>query len=399
MSITCCEKFRHGNNGEKNRTLSCAVYWCVHITKKKFGKKICNNSTRSSFFLVVAIVVIMKAAAAYNFEEIAEEIIDEMTCPVCLELFEEPFMLPCSHNFCASCLKQLLLANSIRNESDNKHLVCPSCRSITQIEDAKPNLLVKNMVSKITFMQKKQDVLVSTSSTNSNNYITAPQVFTIVEYVPNENHIPVSRHTIERWMRLSDTFIIHNKSETRDEFVIKTNNPKSAQIARSLIQYDLSVNKNVQIEYLGFPLELFEHIRKFLNSAKFHNTLFYTRLLEIEQHSGVSRIELVYNDATKEEETGPYFRIEGICKYSILMARALLNSLIKKISEFAVEVSESAICGTNSSDNVAEQEQRFQGNSISYNLPDISSLNRDTLRAMKLPMSADDPSDSSCIIM
>lgn len=367
--------------------------------KKKASKKIVTSPHDLPPSFLSVVVIMTAAATKCNFEEVTEDLIDEMTCPVCLELFKEPFMLPCSHNFCASCLKQLLLANSIRNVSDNKNLICPSCRRITKIEDAKPNLVVNNMVSKITLLQKKQDVLVSTSSPKSNNSIISPQIFSIIEYVPNENHIPVSRHTIERWMRLSDTFIIHNKSETRDEFVIKTNNPKSAQVARSLIQYDLSVNKNVHIEYLGFPLESFEHIRKFINSAQFHNTLFYTRLLEIEQHSGVSRIELVYDDVTNEQEqTGPYFRIEGTCKYSILMARALLNSLIKKTGEFAVEISESTVCETNSSDNVSEQEQISQS-LINNSLPNISNLNRESLRAMNLPMSADDPSDSSCIIM
>ncbi|ESP01860.1 hypothetical protein LOTGIDRAFT_138954 [Lottia gigantea] len=33
---------------------------------------------------------------------------DELTCPVCLELFADPLMLPCSHSICKKCLQDII---------------------------------------------------------------------------------------------------------------------------------------------------------------------------------------------------------------------------------------------------------------------------------------------------
>jgi len=40
----------------------------------------------------------------FNLEVMEEE----LTCPVCLELYAEPLMLPCSHSMCRKCLEDML---------------------------------------------------------------------------------------------------------------------------------------------------------------------------------------------------------------------------------------------------------------------------------------------------
>lgn len=47
---------------------------------------------------------------------------EELTCPVCLELYRDPHLLPCGHNFCLPCLRRL------RSRSDHGRLRCPECR-------------------------------------------------------------------------------------------------------------------------------------------------------------------------------------------------------------------------------------------------------------------------------
>ncbi|XP_033961398.1 E3 ubiquitin/ISG15 ligase TRIM25 [Pseudochaenichthys georgianus] len=47
---------------------------------------------------------------------------DELTCPVCLDLYRDPHLLPCGHNFCKNCL------NRLRRQADQGRFRCPECR-------------------------------------------------------------------------------------------------------------------------------------------------------------------------------------------------------------------------------------------------------------------------------
>ncbi|XP_078573674.1 E3 ubiquitin-protein ligase TRIM32-like [Branchiostoma floridae x Branchiostoma japonicum] len=51
---------------------------------------------------------------------LGEQISEELTCSICLELFTRPKVLPCQHTFCQDCLQDLV--------GKNKHLKCPNCR-------------------------------------------------------------------------------------------------------------------------------------------------------------------------------------------------------------------------------------------------------------------------------
>ena len=33
---------------------------------------------------------------------------EELTCPVCLELYADPLLLPCSHSICKKCLQDII---------------------------------------------------------------------------------------------------------------------------------------------------------------------------------------------------------------------------------------------------------------------------------------------------
>uniref|UniRef100_A0A096MBN0 E3 ubiquitin/ISG15 ligase TRIM25-like n=1 Tax=Poecilia formosa TaxID=48698 RepID=A0A096MBN0_POEFO len=47
---------------------------------------------------------------------------DELTCPVCLDVYRDPRLLPCGHNFCKICLDRL------RRQAERGHVRCPECR-------------------------------------------------------------------------------------------------------------------------------------------------------------------------------------------------------------------------------------------------------------------------------
>lgn len=45
---------------------------------------------------------------------------ETLTCPVCMELFDDPRLLPCSHTFCRKCLHSIVNSHSL--------ITCPLCR-------------------------------------------------------------------------------------------------------------------------------------------------------------------------------------------------------------------------------------------------------------------------------
>ncbi|XP_056298355.1 E3 ubiquitin/ISG15 ligase TRIM25 isoform X4 [Pseudoliparis swirei] len=61
----------------------------------------------------------MAAAAELEQFSVLQE---ELTCPVCLDLYRDPHLLPCGHNFCKSCMDRL------KRQGDRGRFRCPECR-------------------------------------------------------------------------------------------------------------------------------------------------------------------------------------------------------------------------------------------------------------------------------
>uniref|UniRef100_A0A8C5GF69 Tripartite motif containing 13 n=1 Tax=Gouania willdenowi TaxID=441366 RepID=A0A8C5GF69_GOUWI len=55
-----------------------------------------------------------------------EQLKEELTCPICCGLFEDPRVLLCSHSFCKKCLEGLLEGN--RGPIFRAPIKCPTCR-------------------------------------------------------------------------------------------------------------------------------------------------------------------------------------------------------------------------------------------------------------------------------
>ena len=56
---------------------------------------------------------------------------EQLTCPICLEMYTNPKTLPCLHSFCQGCLEQLPL--SIRENNSGYYISCPTCRYKTEL--------------------------------------------------------------------------------------------------------------------------------------------------------------------------------------------------------------------------------------------------------------------------
>lgn len=62
-------------------------------------------------------------------QDTMEELEEELTCPICCDLFDDPRVLLCSHSFCKKCLEGLLEGN--RGPAFRAPFKCPTCRKET----------------------------------------------------------------------------------------------------------------------------------------------------------------------------------------------------------------------------------------------------------------------------
>ncbi|XP_072022888.1 uncharacterized protein [Amphiura filiformis] len=63
--------------------------------------------------------------------QIQKQVETELTCAVCLGLFETPRALPCQHTYCENCIKGLALSSS----ANGTKIRCPECRKQHDITD------------------------------------------------------------------------------------------------------------------------------------------------------------------------------------------------------------------------------------------------------------------------
>ncbi|TRY66193.1 hypothetical protein DNTS_028303, partial [Danionella cerebrum] len=84
----------------------------------------------------------------------------ELTCPICLELFEDPLLLPCAHSLCFNCARRILVSNppsssppSARSPTSPSSFHCPTCRHAISLDrqgldGLKRNLTLQNIIER-----------------------------------------------------------------------------------------------------------------------------------------------------------------------------------------------------------------------------------------------------------
>ncbi|XP_075941348.1 nuclear factor 7, ovary-like [Anarhichas minor] len=75
----------------------------------------------------------------------ASRLEEDLCCPVCHEVFTDPVILSCSHNFCNVCLQRWWREKPTRE--------CPVCKRRSSKEIIPPNLALKNLCE--TFLQQR----------------------------------------------------------------------------------------------------------------------------------------------------------------------------------------------------------------------------------------------------
>ncbi|XP_054129350.1 E3 ubiquitin-protein ligase TRIM7-like [Melozone crissalis] len=67
-----------------------------------------------------------------------EQLLAEATCPVCLDVFEQPVVTACGHSFCGQCLAAVL-------GDPPRPAACPQCRAPLEPGSQRPNCSLGNM--------------------------------------------------------------------------------------------------------------------------------------------------------------------------------------------------------------------------------------------------------------
>ncbi|XP_030056314.1 E3 ubiquitin-protein ligase TRIM13 isoform X2 [Microcaecilia unicolor] len=76
---------------------------------------------------------------------------EDLTCPICCSLFDDPRVLPCSHNFCKKCLEGILEGNIRSALWRQSNFKCPTCRKETLtigVSSLQVNYSLKGIVEK-----------------------------------------------------------------------------------------------------------------------------------------------------------------------------------------------------------------------------------------------------------
>ncbi|KAG9262748.1 tripartite motif-containing protein 35-like [Astyanax mexicanus] len=73
----------------------------------------------------------------------------DLSCPICLEIFSDPVMLTCGHSFCRTCLQKSWTQNPERE--------CPVCRRRSSRENPPADLTLRNTCESYLQQQKKEE--------------------------------------------------------------------------------------------------------------------------------------------------------------------------------------------------------------------------------------------------
>uniref|UniRef100_A0A3B3Z1R2 Uncharacterized protein n=1 Tax=Poecilia mexicana TaxID=48701 RepID=A0A3B3Z1R2_9TELE len=84
-----------------------------------------------------------------------ETLESELTCPICLELFEDPLLLPCAHSLCFNCAHRILVSHCSTSKplESISAFQCPTCRYVITLnhrglEGLKRNVTLQNIIDR-----------------------------------------------------------------------------------------------------------------------------------------------------------------------------------------------------------------------------------------------------------
>ena len=144
---------------------------------------------------------------------------EQLKCPVCLGLYNNPKTLPCLHSFCQSCLEGLVEKGLPQDEEDNweedeeSYLSCPTCREWAEIPEAGvgafPVAFTLNNFKEIILNLRKQSDKQQATTSTCTNHDKPLEVFCETCEMVICFHCVVRTHKDHKYDLVSDCYFKH----------------------------------------------------------------------------------------------------------------------------------------------------------------------------------------------
>ncbi|KAJ8344012.1 hypothetical protein SKAU_G00313410 [Synaphobranchus kaupii] len=99
---------------------------------------------------------------------------EELSCPVCSDIFRDPVVLRCSHRFCKACLQQYWEQKESRE--------CPVCRRRSSMDYPPPNLSLRNTCE--AFLKERSQRAKAGSEVVCSLHSEKLKLFCLVDQIP-----------------------------------------------------------------------------------------------------------------------------------------------------------------------------------------------------------------------
>ncbi|KAJ8344009.1 hypothetical protein SKAU_G00313380 [Synaphobranchus kaupii] len=99
---------------------------------------------------------------------------EELSCPVCSDIFKDPVVLRCSHSFCKACLQQYWEQKESRE--------CPVCRRRSSMDYPPPNLSLRNTCE--AFLKERSQRAKAGSEVVCSLHSEKLKLFCLVDQIP-----------------------------------------------------------------------------------------------------------------------------------------------------------------------------------------------------------------------
>ncbi|XP_078000755.1 E3 ubiquitin-protein ligase TRIM63-like [Glandiceps talaboti] len=108
----------------------------------------------------------------------------ELTCPICMEIFQQPLKLPCEHDLCQRCADNLLKSQPDREGRRPRRFRCPECREKIRVDERgvhglRRNVRLQNIIDRFVASSKAalDERLKTSIELNVSNYKALPNTY------------------------------------------------------------------------------------------------------------------------------------------------------------------------------------------------------------------------------